>query len=381
MPAVSGTKGTNTKGTNTKGTNSMLSAICNRRLHQQHYNSNGETRTMRFLHPELLFLLIILPILYIFFLIAHRRKGKHAEKLGNLQTLNRFSRRNIAGNLKNEGLFICLSLLFLILALSQPQAGTRLESVAITGSDVYIAIDLSQSMKAEDVSPSRLERARIDALDIINSLDGDRAGLILFAGDAFVQCPLTIDYDALTGIIKAIGTDTAVASGTDLSAPLEVAMKSLNPREDTYSLLVLMTDGEGTAGDLDKAIREIRRRGIKVFSIGIGTKKGSPIPIFDEKGTRTGYKKDKYEKVVISSLDETVLKSIADTTGGYYFRAGKSFNEVTKLLSALETMKKREIETNKYTVYEERFQIPLALGILFLFLYIFTQVRARRNVT
>ncbi len=336
---------------------------------------------MRFLHPQLLYLLIIAPILYIFFLIIHRRRVKRTEKLGNLQTLNRFSRRNITGNLKREGLFVSLSLLFFILALSQPQAGTRLESVAITGSDVYIAIDLSQSMKAEDVSSSRLERARIDALDLINSLDGDRAGLILFAGDAFVQCPLTIDYDALTGIIKAIGKDTAVASGTNLSATLEVAMKSLNPREDKYSLLVLMTDGETTAGDLDKALREIRRRGIKVFSIGIGTKKGAPIPVFDEKGTRTGYKKDKYGKVVISSLDETVLKSIADTTGGYYFRAGKSFNEVTKLLSALETMKKREIETKKYTVYEERFQIPLTLGILFLFLYIFTQARTRRNLS
>ncbi len=333
---------------------------------------------MRFLHPQLLYLLIIVPLLYIFFLIAHRSRRRRAERLGSLHTLNRFSRRNIAGNLKKEGPFICLSLLFLILSLAQPQAGTRLESVSITGSDVYIAIDLSQSMQAEDVSSSRLERARIDALDLINSLHGNRAGLILFAGDAFVQCPLTIDYDALTSVINAIGNDTAVASGTNLAAPLEVAMKSLKPREDTYALLILMTDGERTTGDIDKALREIRRRGIKVFSIGIGTKNGAPIPVYDENGTRTGYKKDKYGKVVISSLDETVLKRIADTTGGYYFRAGTSYNEVNKLLGALETMKKREIETKKYTVYEERFQIPLALGILFLLLYIFTLVRAQR---
>jgi len=335
---------------------------------------------MRFLHPQLLYLLVIAPLLYIVFLIAHQRRSKRTQNLGNLYTLNRFSARSIAGKIKKEGLFICLSLLFLILALSQPQAGTRLESVAITGSDVYIAIDLSKSMQAEDVSSSRLERARIDALDLINSLNGDRVGLILFAGDAFVQCPLTIDYYAVTSIINAIGTDTAVASGTDLSAPLEVAMKSLKPREDTYALLVLMTDGEGTAGDLDKALREIRRRGIKVFSIGIGTKKGAPIPVYDENGTRTGYKKDKYGKVVISSLDETLLKSIADTTGGFYFRAGKSFNEVNKLLGALETMKKREIETKKYTVYEERFQVPLALGILFLLLYIFTLLKTQNTL-
>ena len=334
---------------------------------------------MRFLHPQLLYLLTVAPILYILFLFAYRRRRRHLEKLGNLETLNRFSAKNITGHIKQEGLFASLSYLFLILALSQPQAGTRLEPVAITGSDVYIAIDLSQSMQSEDVSSSRLERARIDALDLIGSLHGDRVGLILFAGDAFVQCPLTIDYDAITDIINAISTDTAVASGTNLSAPLNIAMKSLKPREDTYALVVLMTDGEETSGDLNKALREVRKRGIKVFCIGIGTRKGSPIPVYNENGTRTGYKKDKNGKVVISALDEAVLKSIADRTGGYYFRADKRFSEVNKLLGALETMKKREIETKKYTVYEERFQIPLALGILFLLLYIFTLIRIRRN--
>jgi Ca-activated chloride channel family protein len=322
---------------------------------------------MRFLHPQLLFLLIITPITYALFLYLHRRRYKQIEKLGNLNTLDRFSQKSIAGKIKREGLFVCLSLLFFILALSQPQAGTRLEPISITGSDVYIGIDLSQSMQAEDVSSSRLERARIDALDLIRSFSGDRAGLILFAGDAFVQCPLTIDYNALSDILNAISTQTAVESGTDLSAPLKVAMKSLKPKEDTYAVLVLLTDGEETAGNLDKTLRELRKRGIKVF------------PVYDENGTRTGYKKDRNGKVVISSLDEALLKSIADTTGGYYFRAEKSFNEISKLLSALETMKKREIETKKYTVYEERFQIPLALGILFLLLYIFTRIHTRKK--
>jgi len=354
---------------------------------------------MRFAQVHFLYLLLLLPFVFLLFFLAHRKRQGMIQKLGVPETLDKFSKRELKGTLRREGLYACLALFFFILALSKPQAGTRLEPVKITGSDIYIAIDLSLSMSAEDIKPNRLERAKIDALELVQSLRGDRAGLIFFAGDAFVQCPLTTDYSAITTVINALNPDTTVSSGTSLSAPLVIAMKSMKPEKDKYSVLLLLTDGEDTTearggseaskaskaseastanGDLEKTMKKVRKRGIKIFSIGIGTKEGAPLPVYDESGRRTGYKKDQYGKVVISALDEDNLKGISESTNGYYFKAGNTHDAVRKFLSTLNTLEKREIETKKYTVYEERYQIPLGTGILFLLLYLLTVMKVKK---
>lgn len=335
---------------------------------------------MRFSAPQLLYVLALLPPLYTLYLILHLKRRQLVRKLGDPRTLDRFSPRPIRGSLLKEGLYVCMALLFFIIALAGPQAGTRLEPVTITGTDLYIAMDVSRSMSAEDMQGSRLDRAKISAIELVQSMRGDRAGLILFAGDAFVQCPLTSDYEALLMFLDSLDTGITVRGGTSLTAPLQLSMNSLSPEEDTYSVLLLMTDGENTTGDLEKTLREVRKRGIKVFCIGLGTEAGAPIPLYNQQGARTGYVKDKQGKVVISSLQENLLRGISEQTGGYYFRADRTYNEVDKFLSSLETMKKRDIETKKFTVFEERFQIPLGCGILFFFLYVFSLVRTRRLV-
>jgi Ca-activated chloride channel family protein len=334
---------------------------------------------VNFARPLTLYFLSAVPGIYLLFLLAHRKRLKTLNRMGSLETMNSFSRGDLGGSIRREGLFASLALLFFILALSRPQAGTRLEPVTITGSDIYIAIDLSQSMKTEDTRPNRLERTKIGALELINSLQGDRAGIIFFAGDAFVQCPLTNDYDALVLVINALSFETAVSSGTSLAAPLELAMQTLKPEDDKYALLLLFTDGENTGPDPEKTLRELAKRDIRVFTIGVGTKRGAPIPVYEEDGTRSGYKKDKLGKVVISQLDEFTLKNIAERTGGQYFKTTDMFDEIRRFNSALETMKKREYETKKYTIYEERFQIPLGLGILCMLLYITTSLRMGRS--
>jgi Ca-activated chloride channel family protein len=334
---------------------------------------------IRFADPGYLYLLSAVPVVFVLFLLAHRKRIQTLGRMGVVDTMNGFSTSPLEGSIKREGLFATLALLFFILALSKPQAGTRLEPVTIRGSDVYIAIDLSQSMRAEDIKPNRLERAKIVALELIESLQGDRAGIIFFAGDAFVQCPLTGDYDALRMVINSLSDETAVSSGTTLAAPLELAMQVHKPDEDNYAILLLLSDGENTGPDPEKAIRDLAKREIKVFCIGVGTRAGAPIPLFDEKGDRTGFKKDNQGKVVISELDDYLLRRIAEATGGEYLKTGETFDEVRRFTSALETMKKREYETKRYTVYEERFQIPLALGILFMVLYSLTTIRMRRK--
>lgn len=334
---------------------------------------------IQFANPIYLYALALVPMVYVVFLFMHRNRMKTIERMGRAEILNNFSRRNLHGSIRKEGLFASLALLFIIIALSKPQAGTRLEPVTITGSDIYIAIDLSQSMRAEDIKPNRLERAKIAALELIDSLQGDRAGIVFFAGDAFVQCPLTSDYNALVSVVNSLSFETAVSSGTSIVAPLELAINSLKPEDDHYAVMLLLTDGENTGPDPEKTIRELANRDIKVFSIGIATTSGAPIPVYGEDGQRSGYKKDRKGKVVISQLDDFLLRNIAEKTGGEYFKTTDTFDEIRRFNSALDTLKKREYETKRYTVYEERFQIPLALGILFLLIYATVTVRVRRT--
>jgi Ca-activated chloride channel family protein len=336
---------------------------------------------MRFSEPFFLYLLSIAPIVFFIFLGVGKRRQREFARLGKTHTLNRFSSRKLPLNFKLEGLYLSIAFMMLILSLAKPQAGTRLEPVKITGSDIYIAIDLSKSMTAEDVKPSRFERAKITALELVKSLQGDRVGLILFAGDAFVLCPLTTDYEAVNTFINSLDLETAVASGTYLFSPLDIALNSVKPQEDKYALLLLLTDGENTGGVNEKILKDIQRRGIKVFSIGIGTKNGAPIPVYDDNMKRIGYKKDFNGKVVISRLEDRMLKEIADKTDGYYFEAGEKMNEIRRFLSTVQVMKKRELETKEYTVYEERFQIPLALGIFFLLLYIYSTVKTKSRIS
>jgi len=334
---------------------------------------------MRFDNSEMLYLLILIPVIFIIYLICERKRKRQINLLGTEKTLEKFSAKSLSGNIIREGIYLSCAVLFLILALAKPQAGTRLEPVRITGSDIYIALDLSASMRVEDVKPNRFERAKIDALELVQSLRGDRAGLILFAGDAFVQCPLTQDYDALIGFISSLDYETAFASGTSLTAPLEVALRSLKPEHDKYAMVVMLTDGEDTIGFSTKTLKEVKNRGIKVFTIGIGTKEGAPIPVYDQAGKRTGYKKDQTGKVVISSLNDHLLKLISEETQGYYFEAQEKLNEITKLLGAINNMKKRELETKRYTVYEERFQFPLGLGLIFVIFYSLQTVKSKRR--
>jgi Ca-activated chloride channel family protein len=334
---------------------------------------------MRFAEPYNLYYLIIVPMIYLIFFISHRKRVKMLRRYGDAEVLERFSYKSLKGNLKTQGIIASTAILFFILALSRPQAGTRLEPVRITGSDIYIAIDLSISMTTEDIRPNRLERAKLDALEIVDSLEGDRVGLILFAGDAYVQCPLTHDYDAASTFIKSLDTEVAVSSGTSLSAPLEIALHALKSEEDKYALLVLLTDGENTIGDPEKVVKELKRRGIKVFSVGLGTAEGAPIPLYDEKGDRIGYKKDQSGRVVISRLGDDLLQRISQQTGGRYYEAGTRVTETKKILNEVASMKKRDLEVNRFTVWEDRFQIPLGIGIILLLLYVYSTLRGAKT--
>jgi Ca-activated chloride channel family protein len=232
--------------------------------------------------------------------------------------------------------------------------------------DIVTALDTSYSMNTEDVAPNRLEKAKGEIRRLLQRSGGDRIGLVSFSGTAVVQCPLTLDHGAIELFLDAAGAGMVPEPGTSLASAIETATSAFIEKERKYKVLILFTDGEDLEGQVDKAIRKAREAGVIIYAVGVGTPQGKPIPIRDSKGDVIEYRKDPDDRVVISSLDETSLAEIASETGGRYFRATTSENEIEALYNDISGLEKKELESRLFQNFEDRFQYPLALSILFL---------------
>jgi len=321
---------------------------------------------MRVESPEYLYLLFLIPLLFLFFLYTQRRKKARLKTFGNLKLLERLSLSHSKGKEYLKFALIVGAIFFAIVALARPQFGTKLQTLHRKGVDVFIALDTSKSMLAEDIKPNRLIKAKHLLSSLIDRLEGDRIGIIAFAGDSFIQCPLTLDYGAAKLFLDILDTDTIPRPGTAIADAIEKATKSFITKELKYKVLVLLTDGEDHEGDPIKAAEEAAKQGIVIHTIGFGSTKGAPIPIKDENGRITGYKKDRRGNVIMSKLDEVTLEKIALVTNGNYYRATSGEIEVKALAEEIDNMEKKEQQSKKFTQYEEKFQYPLALSIILL---------------
>jgi Ca-activated chloride channel family protein len=256
----------------------------------------------------------------------------------------------------------------LVIALANPQVGTRLEEVKREGIDLFVAMDVSLSMKAEDIRPNRLEKAKRDVSDLLRKLQGDRVGLIVFAGDAFVQFPLTSDYSAADLFISAVDVDAVPTPGTRIASAIQLALKSFATDAPTQKAIIVVTDGENNEGDVNAAVEEANERGVKVYTVGMGTTEGGPIPMYNAEGRRVDYKRDRNGSIVLTKLDETALEQVAAGAGGSYRRATSGGNEIDDLFEEISTLQKTEFGTKQVTGFETRYQYPLALALLFLLL-------------
>jgi Ca-activated chloride channel family protein len=315
---------------------------------------------------NLLHLLWCLPLLWAFFIWAGRTRKRALKRLLAPEMIEKlvtsaspFRRRLQAG------LFLA-AIAFFCLAAARPQWGTKLETITRRGIDVVVAIDTSLSMEANDVVPNRLDKAKHMLQSLIDQLQGDRIGVVAFAGTAFVQCPLTLDHGAARMFLDILNTRVIPAPGTDIGAAIRAAIKAFNQKEKKYKALVLLTDGEDHQGDWKTAAEEARDAGVQVYCIGIGTSSGQPIPMHDEQGTTSGYKKDENGEVVVSRLDENTLQEIAGTTGGKYYFATAGESEVDDLRQEIGHLDKRELESKVVRNYQERFQYFLAAGLILL---------------
>ena len=332
---------------------------------------------MNFGAPELLWALLGIPVLVLIFVRAERRGMERLREfvaprlLPELAgTVNR-SRRAFRLSLQLFGLGCA------IVALAQPRWGYTFEDVKRKGLDLLIAVDTSRSMLSNDVQPNRLERVKLAAQDLINELQGDRVGLIPFAGRAFLQAPLTIDYDAAIESINDLDTKTIPEGGTNISEAIGLAEKIFGKTATGNRALIIFTDGEELSGDAVKTAKAAAGAGIRIFTVGVGTPQGSLIPISGENGG-TEFVKDSKGQVVKSKLDETRLREIAQATGGIYFQLANGPNVIHQLYTeGLAKMTAAEMDVRLSRRPIERYEWPLGVGVFALSLSMLISERKR----
>lgn len=321
---------------------------------------------MQFGEGNLLYLIFLLgPALIVFYLWSFRQKDKALAAFGELSLVKRLMPEVSRKRQKTKAGLIILGTILLILTFARPQYGVKMGKLKRRGIDLIIALDTSLSMNAQDIKPSRFEKAKHQIKVVVDKLRGDRVGLVIFAGQAFMQCPLTSDYSAFKFLLDSVDTQSIPVPGTAIGEAIRVASKGFPQKEFKYKALLLLTDGEDHASRPVEAAEEAKKEGVRIFTIGIGSPQGEPIPIFDEQGNITGYKKDKKGEVVMSKLAESTLQKIALVTNGKYYRATPQEFELDKIYDEISGMEKKELESKMFSQYEERFQYPL-LGVLLL---------------
>lgn len=261
--------------------------------------------------------------------------------------------------------FVCL-----VLAAANPQVGTKLQEVKQAGIDVFILLDVSNSMMAEDIKPSRLEKAKNQISNLINRLRGDRIGLIIFAGQAYVQIPLTTDYSAANLFLSAVDVNSVPSQGTAIAAAIKLAAASFDSLS-TQKVIIAITDGEDHEGDVQEAVEEAVSKNIKIYTIGLGSQEGVPIPVYDNYHRVVGFKKDRSGNTVLTKLDEATLKKIAIDGNGTYYRGTNYEDYLDKIYSELSELEQTEFGVKKVTDYEDRFYYFLIPAIILLVLEFF----------
>lgn len=329
----------------------------------------------RFAHSEYLYALYLIPVIIVLIWLSIRKQNQLLDKFAN-SDLHKilFPLRSGIKLFFKSGLMV-LSIILLIFALANPQIGSKVEEVKQVGIDVYILLDVSLSMKAEDIKPSRLEKAKHEISKLIQKLNGDRIGLIVFSGKAFIQFPLTTDYSAANLFLSAVSVKSVPQPGTAIGPAVQLAMNSFKKDEETQKAVVIITDGEDHEGDLDNVIEEANNLGVKIYAIGLGSPQGVPIPLYNSAGRQTGYKKDRNGNVVLTKLDEQTLQEITEQGNGKYYRGSNTDDELELIYDDLASLEGSEFGATKITEYEDRYYYFLIPAIFILFFEIFVKER------
>lgn len=342
-------------------------------------SKNDETIAMiKFEHPAALWALLIwlpLALAYGWFMISRKRSLR---KMGDPRLLDRLAPDKPSTKHQLKFILTSLAVAFLVIALANPQIGRKREKVKRQGVDLMIAIDISRSMLAEDIRPNRLARTKQFVSQLIDELGGDRVGLILFAGNAYLQVPLTSDYVALKSLLKTVSTELAPSQGTAIGEAINMATQSFEEGQTEYKSMLIISDGEDHEGDALEAAREAAENGMVILTMGVGTPEGSPIPVYRNGKRTSDRKRDKNGSIVLSKLNETMLQQVAAAADGHYARLGQGRQEVGEVIRFLAGMEQKEFDERVVTDFQDQFQWFLGLAILLMAIeYFVTEKRNR----
>jgi len=320
---------------------------------------------MRFGNIQFLYYLIPLAITAIAIFFIHKA-NENFYISNNITTL----RKNFALDRKFFRTFFLIGATALIIvALASPRFGVALEKGKRKGRDIYLLLDVSASMNAKDLSPSRLEITKQTVYDFLSIMHQDRIGVIVFAGDAFVLCPLTTDYNAITMFVESIDTDMTSAYGTNLGQALAIGRESFPEGSEGFKTMVVFTDGEDFQGEISGAVEKCVNDGIIIYTVGVGSNAGAPIPVLDDKGNTLSYKKNENGETVITKLNSEILKSLASKGKGQFFHINNNL-AIKDLAKKINSLSKKNLETKGFIKLKDRYYIPLSVGVVFLLMFL-----------
>lgn len=330
----------------------------------------------RFAHTEWLWGLLLIPLLTLIFVISRYARKRALRRFGNQQTIKELMPFVSRNRPVFKFILLMLALALFIIGTARPQFGSKLKKIQREGVEVIIALDVSNSMMAEDIQPNRLERAKRAISRMVDRMKDDKIGLIVFAGDAYTQLPITTDYNSAKLFLEAVNTQVVPRQGTAIGAAINMAIRSFTPEGENNKTIVVITDGENHEDDPVTAAGEALKNGITVHTIGMGLPQGSPIPVV--RNGQTDYMRDNEGNVVITKLDENTLEKIAAAGGGIYVRANNAQVGLNALFDEIDSMQKQEMETLVYSEYDDQFQYFFAAGLLLLLLELFILERKNR---
>lgn len=325
----------------------------------------------RFENPAFLYLLIIIPVIIVIRLLEMRKRKLKLKKFGDLSLLKQLM-PDVSSSRKSLKFWLMIAALaLLIVMLARPQMGTKISQEKRKGIEVIISLDISNSMRAEDVVPSRLDKSKMLVENMVDNFTNDKVGLVVFAGDAFIQLPITSDYVSAKMFLQNTDPSLIATQGTDLAGAIELSSKSFTQQDKVGRAILIITDGEDHEGGAIEAAEKARKNGIRVFVLGVGSTKGSPVP--DGNG---GYLKDNSGQEVISALNEEMCKQVAQAGGGAYIHVDNTSLAQRQLNDELTKLQKGDISSVVYSEYDEQFQ---AVGILVLILLIIEMLILERK--
>lgn len=336
---------------------------------------------MRFARPEFLYLLYLLPLLIAFAVYIMYRQKKLISRFAGVEIFNALLSNKSRVKEYLKLMIVILVFHFLIIGIANPQIGTKIEEVKQKGIEIYILLDISQSMLAEDLLPNRLDKAKSEINALLQKLKGDRIGLIIFAGDAYIQFPLTTDYSAAGLFLSAVDVNSIPKPGTAVASAINLALESFDYDSPSRKVIITITDGEDHEGDLESALSTAKDKSVNIYTIGMGSPDGAPIPVYGPGKTRIGYKQDGSGNSVVTRLDEQTLQKIAAETGGEYYLSSPGRNNLDEIHSDLEKIEKSEYGAKMITDFDDKYYWMLipALFLLLLELLISERVKLRKE--